>query len=362
MCVETGLKGGRAWWIAPSYKVANVGWRGLRQMGLQLQDQGFKVRIRDTPERIVEFGDTGGSAQVRSADDPQSLRGEGLDLAVFDEAAFVIESAWTEAIRPALADKEGKALFISTPKGRNWFWRLWQTAMSQQDPEWMGWQFPTSSNPHIKATEIAAAKRSLPEQTFLQEFMAEFVEDAGAVFRGVTTAATAVLQTEAIPGHDYAFGVDWAKHQDFTAISVMDATLKSLVYSDRFNQIDYSVQRGRLKTLYERFRPYKIIAESNAMGDPIVEQLFNEGLPVEPFRMTNSSKKAIIDSLVLAFERQEIKILPDPTLIAELQAFEVERLPSGLLRYNAPHGIHDDTVISLALAWQECAVERWVLA
>ena len=135
-----------------------------------------------------------------------------------------------------------------------------------------------------------------------------------------------------------------------------------MAFSDRFNQIDYSVQRGRLHAIYDRFQPYKILAESNAMGDPIIEQLFNEGLPVEPFRMTNSSKKAIIDSLVLAFERREIRILPDSTLIAELQAFEVERLPSGLLRYNAPHGLHEDTVISLALAWQECAYERWVLA
>jgi hypothetical protein len=145
--------------------------------------------------------------------------------------------------------------------------------------------------------------------------------------------------------------VDWGKHSDFTVICVVDLNECSLVAMDRFNQIDYTVQVGRLKALYETFLPSMIVAEINSMGDPLAEQLQREGLPVQPFLTTNASKAQAIDALALAFERQTLRILPDPVLIGELQAYEMERLPSGMLRYNAPEGMHDDTVMALALAY-----------
>jgi hypothetical protein len=118
LCLEVALRGGRAWWVAPSYKMAFVGWRLVTQLALQVP--GSEIRKAD--QLVMLPG--GGSVQVRSADNPQSLRGEGLDFLVMDECAFIPEAAWTEALRPALSDRLGRALFISTPKGRNWFWRL----------------------------------------------------------------------------------------------------------------------------------------------------------------------------------------------------------------------------------------------
>ncbi len=87
------------------------------------------------------------------------------------------------------------------------------------------------------------------------------------------------------------------------------------------------------------------------MGQPLIEQLQRDGLPVVPFMTTNATKAQIIDALALAFERGDIRILADPVQVAELQAYEMERLPSGLMRYGAPEGMHDDTVMALALAW-----------
>jgi hypothetical protein len=92
------------------------------------------------------------------------------------------------------------------------------------------------------------------------------------------------------------------------------------------------------------------------MGEPLIEQLQRQGLPVQPFITTNATKAAAIDALSLAFERGELTILSDPVLVGELQAYEAQRLPSGMLRYTAPEGMHDDTVISLALAWQAASV------
>ena len=345
LCVKTAADGGRAWWVAPTYPVAMVGWRLIRRLALQVP--GAEIR---QAERLVSFPN-GGEIQVRSADNPDSLRGEGLDFVVFDECAFIHEDAWQEAVRPALADRRGRALFISTPKGRNWFWRLWQRCIDDHDHEWHGWQLPTAANPYIAPAEIEAARLGLPERIFAQEFLAQFLDDAGGVFRRVMEAATATAQGGAIGGHEYAFGVDWGRTGDFTAVAVLDVTHSEIVALDRFNQIDYSLQLARLTALYERFRPRAIVAEANSMGQPLIEQLQAAGLPVVPFTTTAASKQIAVDALALAFERGALRIIPDPTLIAELQAYEAERLPSGMLRYGAPSGIHDDTVMAVMLAW-----------
>lgn len=346
LCIAVAATGGRSWWVAPSYPVATVGWRLIKRLSGQIP--GVAIHQGD---RLVTLPG-GGEIQVRSADNPDSLRGEGLDFVVLDECAFMREEAWTEALRPALSDRHGRAMFISTPKGRNWFWRLWQRCQDETQDEWHGWQLPTSDNPYISDSEIEAARQDLPERIFSQEYLAQFLDDAGGVFRRVLDAATAAPQDSGIHGHEYIFGVDWGRSNDFTAIAVFDLTTGELCHLDRFNQIDYQVQLGRLEALASRFRPRAIVAESNSMGQPLIDQLQRGNLPIVPFTTTNASKSIAIDALALAFERGALRIIPDPTLIGELQAYEAERLPSGMIRYGAPAGMHDDTVMALALAWQ----------
>ena len=128
---------------------------------------------------------------------------------------------------------------------------------------------------------MEAARRNLPERIFAQEYLAEFIEDGGGVFRRVMEAATAEPEDGAQPGSDYLIGVDWGKLDDFTALAVLNTTARRLVYLDRFNQIDYAVQLDRLGALYHRFRPTAIIAERNSMGEPLIEQLRRMGFPVQ---------------------------------------------------------------------------------
>lgn len=341
-CFGVAASGGRAWWVAPSYKMSEVGWRPVRQMAAQV---GAEVRLGD---RLVILPG-GGEIGIRSADNPDSLRGDSLNLVILDEAAFIKEEAWNEALRPALSDRKGRAIFISTPKGRNWFWRLWQQGQ-QGHSDWQSWQLPTASNPYIDPAEIEAARLTLPEAIFNQEYLAQFVEDFAGVFRKVAECATAT-ELETKRGGQYVFGVDWGKHNDYTVISVIDIAAKKQVAMERFNQIDYHVQIGRLQALAQRFTPLAIIAETNAMGEPIIEQARRLGLPMRGFTTTNASKTRIIEDLALAFEQRQIAILPDVVQVGELQAFEMERLPGGAIRYGAPGGMHDDTVMALALAW-----------
>lgn len=345
-CLDVALRGGIAWWVAPTYPMAAIGWRMLTRLAAQIPNT-----IKREVDKIIIMP-SGGHVQIKSADKPDSLRGEGLDLAVLDECAFMVEPAWTEALRPALSDKKGKALFLSTPKGRNWFHKIWLRGQDPLEHDWQSWKFPTVSNPHIDPNEIENAKNSLPEQIFMQEYLADFIEDAGLVFRNISACAVAqprVAMTH--PLESYVFGVDWGKLNDFTVITVIDAEHRSMVYMDRFNQIDYEIQVKRLEALNDRFKPHAIVAERNSMGEPLIENLQRAGLPIIPFVTTNPSKTKAIDDLALAFETESIEILNDLVLIGELQAYEMERLPSGMLRYQAPEGMHDDCVMSLALAW-----------
>ncbi len=355
-CLDVAAQGGRAWWVAPSYRMSEVGWRPLRRIGNRI---GADVRKVD--RQILLPG--GGEVTVRSADDPDSLRGEGLDFIVLDECAFIIEEAWTEALRPALSDRQGRAMFISTPKGRNWYWRLYQQGQSDTTGEWRSWRFPTSANPYIKPSEIEAARATLPDLVFRQEYLAEFLENEGAVFRNIAACLVPNDQTpEMHAGHWTVGGVDWGKQNDFTCISVFCVDCKRELALDRFNQIDYAFQRQRLAVLHEKWNTRRIVAEENAMGAPIVEELHRSGLPVYAFQTTASSKPPLIESLALAFEREEARWIDNPAATAELEAYErTVSAVTGRSSYSAPEGLHDDTVMARALAWYAATQPRGVL-
>jgi len=169
----------------------------------------------------------GGTVQVKSADSPAGLRGEGLDFLVVDEAAFIEKwgEVWEQALRPTLSDRAGGALFISTPRGFNHFSELYQNATG---PEWARWQFPTWDNPHIAASEIEAARGMLPGLIFRQEYGAEFVQLAGALFRreyfrfvdeapaGLTWVRSWDLAVSIKSGADYTAGAKCALGPDGT--------------------------------------------------------------------------------------------------------------------------------------------------
>jgi len=173
-------------------------------------------------------------------------------------------------------------------------------------------------------------------------------------------ACADALPADPVDGTQYIFGVDWGKMNDFTVIVVLTAG-GVMVAMDRFNKIDYTLQSERLKALAEKYLPTVIIAEANAMGDPIIERLIADGLPMQRFTTTNATKRVAVEALALAFERRKVSILPEAVLIEELQAYEMQRTPSGGLRYSAPAGTHDDTVMALVIAWSGIASPSWLI-
>lgn len=331
-------------YFAPTYKYLVETWRMLYQAYAPAMS---RISVQ---ERRFEFP-TGGLIEFWTLEDPNAGRSRKYRRVIIDEAGLVahLGAAWEAGIRPALADYEGDGWLMGTPKGRNFFWECYQRGLDHTQPDWACWQLPTSANPFIRPSEIESMRREMTERRFAQEILAQFLDDAGGVFRNVRQVATGKPQ-EPQSGTQYIYGVDWGRQVDYTAISVWDAAERREVLLDRFNAIEYKQQQGRLLGHTSRYPPQVIIAEQNSIGTPIIEDLVRLDLPVQPFVTTNATKAQIIDDLALAFEQQSVTLLDDPIGIAELEAFEAQRLPSGLTRYSAPDGMHDDTVMARALA------------
>ncbi len=344
--VEPALMGYPTAWFAPTYKLLAESWRDLKDALRPV------IRDKSEQEHRLELV-SGGTLECWSLDDEDPARGRKYKRIVLDEAAKVRQllSIWESAIRPTLADLVGDAWFLSTPKGLNDFYTLFQRGQDPLQQVWRSWQYPTACNPHIPPDEILAARSELPERIFAQEFLAEFLADGAGVFRGVQAAAIGERQAP-LKDHAYVMGVDWGKTNDFTVLSVIDVTARRQVWLDRFNRIDYTFQTQRLAALANVFKPRTLICEANSMGAPLIEALARMNLPVTPWHATNATKAAVIENLSLAIERQELTLLDDPVQTGELLAYDADRTATGLLRYGAPPGQHDDTVIGLALAWE----------
>jgi len=174
--VEAALSGGRAWWVAPTYKLAKPGWRDLRF----LADQIPGAEVRRGSMEIVFPG--GGEAAIRTAQDPSNLRAEGLDYVVLDEAAYQPEDVWKEVLRPTLVDRRGHALFISTPAGmQGWLYELWHQHEGNDD--WGLHHYSSYDNPYLDPAELDGLREEMGELLFAQEILAEFVELSGSIIR-----------------------------------------------------------------------------------------------------------------------------------------------------------------------------------
>ncbi len=332
-------------WFAPSYKLLDEAWRAAKAF---LRPY---ISRTDSQQHRMELS-TGAALDFWTLEDQDGGRGRRYGLVIVDEAAMArhLEPAWNAAIRPTLTDHVGGAWFFSTPKGRNFFWQL---AQRGEDPRWPDWQAhhaPTAGNPHIPPAEIEAARQSLPERIFAQEYLAQFLDDGGGVFRRVAEALDPAVACDASNASSVVLGIDWGRHHDFTVIVAFDAAARAVLAVDRFTGIDFARQLDRLRAMHQRFPRAPLLAESNSLGEPLIEALQHDGLPVTAFHTTASSKRLIIEALALAFEQGSLHLPDEPWLFDELLAYEQERLPGGTLRFGAPPGGHDDGVMALALA------------
>ena len=165
------------WYVAPTYKMARqIVWRKLKN---KLSDLNWISKTNET-ELTIQLVN-GSTIALKGADNYDSLRGVGLDFIVLDEFADIAPDAWYETLRPTLSDKQGRALFIGTPKGiGNWAYEIYQNSIDNDT--WQSYSFTTVEGGNVPESEIEAAKKDLDERTFRQEYMATFETFSGRIY------------------------------------------------------------------------------------------------------------------------------------------------------------------------------------
>ena len=168
------------WYCSPSYRMSKqIVWLQIKKL---LQDLNWIKKVNEAELTLLLRN--GSRICLRGADNPDSLRGVGIDFLVLDEVADISEHAWREVLRPTLSDTGGHALFCSTPKGLNWFHDLYQEGQKSTDDQWASWQFTTIDGGWVPESEIEQAKKDLDAKTFRQEYEATFETYSGIIYYG----------------------------------------------------------------------------------------------------------------------------------------------------------------------------------
>lgn len=330
---------GITWWVAPTFDLTRPIWRKM----LRIAPPGWITGTKGSESQpdFLELGPA--RLEFKSADHPERLVAEGLRRIAMDECGIMKEGVWTESIQPALMDYAAPAMLVGTPKGRNWFHRMYMRGKDPQDAQVASFGGPSWQNPFIPRDEVDRLASEMPERLYRQEILAEFLDDEGAVFRGVRGCVMPAYS--ALP--TMALGVDLGRLQDFTVLIGMDER-GGVTSFDRFREISWPLQKERIISAARG--GVRVLIDSTGLGDPIFQDLEKAGVNVEGFKFTNATKQQLIESLSMAFQERRIGVPDEPVLLNELDAYEYEMTASGLTRYNAPEGTHDDCVIALALA------------
>jgi len=301
--------------------------------------------------------------QCHSTAEPIGLLGERVDLLIVDEAPLVSERIYQQGLKPlmASASKMGRSYYIGTPRGRGWF----KNKFTMLKEIGSAFQFPSIAGVEVTEDILKEYKKEYPINIFEQEYEAQFRDDAGMVFKKEVLDKVAVSkEEEVINGHRYVMGIDLAREEDYTVITVIDSNTKRMVHMDRFKGWDYPYQKTHIKAKAERYNNARVIIDATGVGKPIYEDLRREGVFVEDFTFTGKSKEELFSNLRVFIENGYISILNNPVLIDELLSFEYKMRnektgePLRNIKYGPPQGLHDDCVDSLALAVWDLTPDR----
>ena len=353
----------RGWWVGPYRKTAKLGFDRC----VSLIPPGFAdVNLSDLR---IDYPN-GSSIEFRSAENPDALYGDAVDFLIGDEVPRWREAAWTAVNTTMLQTLGPMRLCGNTDKGRrNFFYKLF-TEGKREGSGVRSYHIRTLDAPHFMPggspgpQAIEEARRNLSPIAFAALILAEFPEDAATVFPGLARILVDDWEGwEFLPGPVYVppepdgiyvAGLDLANRRDFTVVVVIDVRTGLVVYFDRFQHMTWSDQ---IERIFEPFRlyqcPFLMDSTPGSVGDPLLEQLQNSGLPVEGYEFTNTTKQMLVDRAAIDVQNREVFIPRICSILTnELEELEREVTESGRIKYHAPDSdtAHDDAAISFCLA------------
>ncbi|NUL83539.1 MAG: hypothetical protein HUU60_12600 [Armatimonadetes bacterium] len=280
-----------------------------------------------------------------------ALRGFRADMAVVDEAAYVPEEVVVGALMPTLAERRGRLICISTPRGRNYFHRLWERGQSG-DPEVWSLTSPSWENPNLSAPFLASQAKLMSHRDFMVEYGAEFLDSGKAAFR-TDWIDRATLMEPDVEGPVVA-GIDWARYRDYTAAVVLQGSraMCRMVGLQRWRGQSWGFIVAEAAAYLAQHNVEKAICDSTGSGDAVMEQLVQRApCRTEGIVFTRQSKRRLVDQLALGLEQGRIALLPDQELLRELYHFELlgDDASAG---FGAQPGFNDDLAIALCLAYE----------
>ena len=348
------------YYFAPTYSQGKkIFWDGMDRDGMRFIEHFPKEIIKkmNDSEQKIELVN-GSFVQVIGTDNTDRIVGTNPYGCIFTEFSLQQRKAW-DLIRPILAENGGWAVFVFTPRGMNHAWEILQTAQANPD-KWF-WEILTVDDTGVLPKDVIEEEKSqMPKDLFEQEYYCRFIEGAGQFFKGVDDC-TKVLNSQGEwvewtgnltpnPRAKYTMGADWAKFNDFTVLTPFDLTTFRVGRQDRFNQIDYNLQKAKAEAMYLRYNKSKLTMDSTGVGEPIYDDLTQRMQNIVPYHFTEASRKDLLTNLQILIEQRKITIPNDPVLISELKSFRYELTDTGKVRIAVPENQHDDCVMSLALA------------
>lgn len=325
---------------------------------------------------------------------PETVRSNRAHFIFVNEASTIPWEIVDTHIIPALR-KGGRVVYCGTPKGKNWFHDAYVRGLKDPSNKYYikNLTNPTSisfhgtflDNPNV-ANDPEKIKEKTPFKIWLQEYMAEFLDDS-SVFTNLQHAIFDVEnyslgqeewigeepikfdKDKNIPEARYVLGADWAKTTDYTVLTVMNIQTGKVVYWRRIQNVDYTTQATIAMELARKYNNAYFIYDGTGVGIAVGDTLSNlrlepkySNITLCPIVFTNEVKQDLIQSLILRVERPgdfQCFIPGIPELTRELTNLEQGTTKLGSITYQAPKGQHDDAVISLALAnyaWQELRI------
>lgn len=362
---------GSLWrWVAPIFTQAKIGFNYCRKM---MPPEPY-CSINRSQLPMITVNSIDARIEFWHGQNAESLEGEAVFGYVFDEAAKMSESVYDSAHTTTTVTR-GPKVAISTPKGKNWFYRKCMEADEEyksaikygRQPKKIFITAPSTDNPAVTPDAIAQAKHSLPDRLFRQYYLAEFVDD-GETFSNYkqciygdeikTSGARQIWFNEekkkdGLIRAKVVVGADWAKKRDFTVITAWDYSEHKMIGFLRFQDVNYFEAIKQLIWFCRHFEKVDMVYhDKTGLGEVIDDMLDKTSLPYEGVVFSNASKSQMVNSFILAYEQGIPRVPRWSDMIKEHDSYEVTTSDSGLMKFSAPEGMHDDIVSSMILGWK----------
>lgn len=308
--------------------------------------------------------------QLISANNPAALAGDGVTCWLIDEAQYLSQAAW-DNLFPSTAERNGIIVAFGVSEGEGPFRDLCLRGDDRNYPEYLRLSYPTSANPFVPKWRIDFAARTMLPHKFKQLYLAQWEGELGKIFRNVDGCTNSKPVHEASEGyyytepyksgHQYYAGIDLGRLSDWSVITIWTRD-GELIAWDRFNIIDWELQKARFKKVLQCYSREQnidyspgVCVDATGIGDPIHDDLINLGIRVsEAYAITsNARKRILIDEFAIRIGAGDVEFPNIPIFIEELKHFEAQKSKkegSNVITYSAPSGKHDDFVLSAAFA------------